>query len=273
MRPDSESEGKLIVIGELINGMFKSVGKAISSRDAGFIQKLAKEQVASGASILDINTGPYSIDPKEDMKWLVETIQEVVPASLSLDSTRIDVIEEAMKIAANRIVINSTSADENKMAEVFGLAKKYKTQVIGVAMDKAGVPNSKDMRLELAARIVTKAIDYDISPEDLYLDPVAMPINVAQAQGLQVMESIRDFRMLCDPSPNTVIGLSNVSQGTKTYRSLLNRTFLTIAMANGLTAAILNPLDNELMDAMITAELILNKNIYCDSFLNAYRKK
>ncbi len=262
----------MIVIGELINGMYKDVGKAIVNKESDVIQHLAQDQVRAGATVLDVNTGPYSKNPKDDMKWLVETIQRVVEVPLSLDSTKADVIEEGLKMVKKRAIINSTNADEAKMATIFGLAKKYNTQVIGLAMDKSGVPNSKERRLELAALIVAKAIEADVATDDLFLDPIVLPVNVAQTQGYEVLESIREFRLLCDPAPQTTIGLSNVSQGAK-FRSLINRTFLTMAVANGLTSAILDPLDKELMDAMITAELILNKNIYCDSFLDAYRKK
>lgn len=262
----------MIVIGELINGMFKDVAKAIAMKEADVIQHLAEEQVAAGANVLDVNTGPYSKNPRDDMKWLVESIQNSVNVPLAIDSTKPDVIEEALKLVSQRAMINSTSADEEKMSVIFGLAKKHNAQVIGLAMDKSGVPNNKDRRLELAASIVAKAMEYGINTEDLFLDPIVLPVNVAQAQGREVLESIREFRMLCDPAPNTTIGLSNVSQGTKS-RGLVNRTFLTMAIANGLTSAILDPLDRELMDAMIAAELVLNKNIYCDSFLDAYRKK
>lgn len=262
----------MIIIGELINGMFKDVAKAIENREVDVIQHLAADQVRSGASVLDVNTGPYSKNPADDMKWLIESIQKVTDVSLSLDSTKADVIEEGLKLAKKRAIINSTSADNDKMEKIFGLAKKYNAQVIGLAMDKSGVPNNKDKRLELAAAIVAKAMEHEISAEDIFLDPIVLPVNVAQAQGREVLESIREFRLLSDPAPNTTLGLSNVSQGTK-FRSLVNRTFLTMAIANGLTSAILDPLDKELMDAMITAELILNKNIYCDSFLDAYRKK
>lgn len=252
--------------------MYKDVGKAIVNKEADVIQHLAEDQVKAGATALDVNTGPYSKNPKDDMKWLIETIQRVVQVPLALDSTKADVIEEGLKLVSKRAIINSTNADEAKMATIFALAKKYNTQVIGLAMDKSGVPNSKEKRLELAATIVAKAIEFDIATDDLFLDPIVMPVNVAQTQGLEVLESIREFRLLCDPAPNTTIGLSNVSQGTK-FRPLINRTFLVMAIANGLTSAILDPLDKELMDAMITAELMLNKTIYCDSFLEAYRKK
>ncbi|MBI5124045.1 MAG: dihydropteroate synthase [Candidatus Omnitrophica bacterium] len=262
----------MIIIGELINGMYKDVGKAIVNKETDIIQHLAIDQVKKGASVLDVNTGPYSKNPKDDMKWLVESIQAVADVSISLDSTKADVIEEGLKLVKKRAIINSTSADEEKMALVFGLAKRYNAQVIGLTMDKSGVPNSKEKRLELAATIVAKAMEYGMNTDDLYLDPIVLPVNVAQNQGIEVLESIREFRLLCDPAPNTTVGLSNVSQGTKA-RSLINRTFLTMAIANGLTSAILDPLDKELMDALITAELILNKSIYCDSFLDAYRKK
>lgn len=262
----------MLIIGELINGMFRDVSKAIQKGEADIIQHLAEEQVKAGATALDVNVGPYSKTPKTDMKWLVESIQKSVNVPLCLDSTKADVIEEGLKVAKSRAIINSTSADEAKMNTIFSLAKKYNAQVIGVVMDKSGISNTKEKRLELAAKIVAKAIDMGISSEDLYLDPMLLPINVGQDQEMDIIESIREFRQLCHPAPNTLVGLSNVSQGTK-IRSIINRTFLTMAMANGLTAAILDPLDSELMDALITAELILNKNIYCESFLEAYRKK
>jgi 5-methyltetrahydrofolate corrinoid/iron sulfur protein methyltransferase len=262
----------VIAIGELINGMYKDVAKAIANREADIIQHLARDQVKAGATVLDVNTGPYSKNPKEDMIWLVNSIQAAVDVSLALDSTKPEVIEEALKLAKKRAIINSTNADEAKMEKIFDLAKRYNAQVIGLAMDKSGVPNNKERRLELAAAIVGHAVEYGINPEDIFLDPIVLPVNVAQNQGVEVLESIREFRLLSDPAPHTVVGLSNVSQGTKA-RSLVNRTFLVMAIANGLSAAILDPLDKELMDAMICAELVINKHIYCDSFLDAYRRK
>ena len=263
----------MIIIGELINGMYKDVARAIANKEADIIQHLALEQVKEGASILDVNIGPYSKDPVEDMKWLVETIQAAVEVPLSLDSTRADLIEEGLKLVRKRAVINSTSADADKMDVIFGLAKRYNTQVIGLTMDKSGVPNNRQARLEFAQVIVAKAIERGINTEDLYLDPILLPLNVAQAQAHEVLESIRDFRSLCNPAPQTIFGLSNLTQGAYKTRSLINRTFLTMAIANGLTSVILDPLDKKLMDALITSELLLNKNIYCESFLDAYRKK
>jgi len=262
----------MLVIGELINGMYKAVGKAIAERDKKVIQKIAKDEVARGAGMLDVNTGPYEKDPKAAMKWLVETIQEATDVPLALDSTKPDVIEEGLKLVKKKAMINSTNSDDEKLNILVPMAKKYNTSLIGLTMGKSGIPRDKNERMEHAVKIVTKCQETGFDVSDLYLDPIVLPVNVAQAQGTEVLESIKEFKLLCDPAPKTVVGLSNASQGTK-ERPLINRIFLVMAIANGLTAAIMDPLDKDLMDAALTAELILNKHIYCDSFLDAHRKK
>ena len=262
----------MLVIGELINGMYKAVGKAIGERDKTTIQKLATDQVASGAGMLDVNTGPYEKNPVDAMKWLVETIQEVSDVSLTLDSTKADVIEAGLKLVKKQAMINSANADDEKLDTLLGLAKKYNTTLIGLTMDKKGIPRDRNERTEHAVKIITKCQEAGFDIGNLYLDPIILPVNVTQPQALEVLESIRDFKILCDPAPKTVVGLSNVSQSTQ-MRPLINRVYLVMAIANGLSAAIADPLDKELMDAVITAELLLNQHIYCDSFLDAYRKK
>jgi len=262
----------MFIVGELINGMYKEVGRAIQQKDKKTIQKVAQDQVKAGADCLDVNCGPVSKDPVADMQWLVETIQEAVEVSLALDSTKPQVIEAGLKLAKKKAVINSTSADQEKLDILVPMAKQYKTYLIGLTMDKKGVPQDKDRRLELAAHIAATCQDAGFPVGDLFLDPIVLPVNVAQTQGRYVLESIREFKMLADPAPKAIVGLSNVSQGTCS-RSLINRIFLTMAVGAGLDAAILDPLDKELLDSLITAELVLNKQIYCDSYLDAYRKR
>ena len=261
----------MLVIGELINGMYKAIGKAIKDRDKSVIQKCAKDQVAQGAGMLDVNTGPYEKNPKDAMKWLVQVIQESTDTPLCLDSTKPDVIEEGLKLAKKKTMINSTSSDGSKMDVLVPMAKKYNASLIGLTMGKSGIPRDKNERMEHAVKIVTKCQEVGLDITDLYLDPIVLPVNVAQAQGVEILESIKEFKFLCDPAPKTVVGLSNASQSTK-QRPLINRIYLVMAITNGLSAAIMDPLDKDLMDAAVTAELILNKNIYCDSFLDAYRK-
>ncbi len=262
----------MLVIGERVNGMFDAVGKAIANKDKEVIQNLAKQQVGAGADILDVNTGPAAVNQVDAMKWLVETIQEVVEVPLSLDSTKPEVIEAGLKLAKKKALINSTTADPEKMDTLIPMAKEYKAGLIGLTMDKKGIPRDRSQRSEFAAQIVTTCQDMGLDLDDLYLDPVILPVNVTQPQAVEVLEAIREIRLLSAPPPKTTVGLSNISQGTKD-RSLINRTFLAMAIGMGLDAAIMDPLDKDLMDAMITAELLMNKNIYCDSYLEAYRRK
>jgi 5-methyltetrahydrofolate corrinoid/iron sulfur protein methyltransferase len=262
----------MLIIGELINGMYKQIGKAIVEKDKKTIQEVARQQIEQGADMLDVNTGPVAKDPVDAMKWLTETIQEAVDAPLCFDSTKPAVIEAGLKLAKKKAMINSTTADDEKLNKLLPLAKQYNTGIIGLTMDKTGVPRDRFKRSEHALKIIASCMEHGIELGDVYIDPIVLPVNVAQAQATEVLEAIREFKVISDPPPKTVVGLSNVSQGTKN-RSLINRTFLVMATAFGLSAAIVDPLDTELMDAMITAELILNKNIYCDSYLDAYRKK
>ncbi len=262
----------MFIIGELINGMYQVIAGAIKEKDKSAIHKSALDQIEAGADALDVNCGPASKDPVTDIRWLVETIQEVTDKTLVLDSSKAKVIESGLMVAKNKVIINSTMADPQKLEIMVPLAKKYNAKLIGLAMNSQGVPQNKDQRLELAATIVAFCQEVGFPVDDLYLDPIVLPVNVGQSQMRDILESVRDFKVISDPSPKTVIGLSNVSQGT-CVRSLVNRTFLVMAIAYGLDAAIIDPKDTELMNALITAELILNKQIYCDSFLDAYKKK
>ena len=262
----------MFIIGELINGMYQNIGKAIQQKDKATIQKCAWEQLKAGADALDVNCGPASRNPVLDIQWLVETIQEATDKPLALDSSKPQVIESGLKVIKNKVIINSSTADIEKLRVLVPLAKQYNAKLIGLTISTKGIPQNKDQRLELAAQIVAYCSEEGFNIEDLYLDPIVLPVNVAQAQMRDILESIHEFKIISEPSPKTIVGLSNVSQGT-CVRSLVNRTFLTMAVAYGLDAAILDPKDKDLVDAAITAELILNKQIYCDSYLDAYRKK
>jgi len=262
----------MFIIGELINGMYTYIGKGIGQKDKVAIQKCALQQLGAGADALDVNCGPASRNAVSDIQWLVETIQEVTDKPLALDSSKPQVIESGLEVIKNPVIINSTTADPQKLEILVPLAKKYHAKLIGLTISAKGIPQNKDQRLELAAGIVASCTEQGFPIEDLYLDPIVLPVNVAQAQMRDILEVIREFKIISQPPPKSIVGLSNVSQGA-CGRSLINRTFLTMAITSGLDAAILDPTDKDLMDAAISAELILDKHIYCDSYLEAYRKK
>ena len=259
------------IIGELINGMYKKVGKAIKEQDGEVIKKLALAQIKAGATLLDVNCGPAAKNQIEAFKWLIDRIREVTQARLVIDTTNLEAVKAALE-KEPRSIINSTTADPQKMKEIFDLALKHGSGVIALTMSKKGIPRNKEERLELAATIITYCSQINFDLNKLYLDPVILPVNVAQPQAAQVIEAVREFKILSTPPPKTIVGLSNISQRTL-QRPLINRTYLIMLIEAGLDAAILDPFDKDLMQAVITAELLLNKHIYCDSFLEAYRNE
>lgn len=261
----------MYIIGELINGMYGNVREALAKRDAQAIRDLARRQVDAGADALDVNCGPLSKDPEKDMVWLVEEINSVTSVPLCLDSTKKTVIEAGLKKCSSKAIINSSTADEEKLSVYLDMAKHYKASLVVLTMDKQGVPQDSERRLELAAQALEQASAAGFPQADLYLDPVLLPINIAQKQVYDILHVIEDFKSLGNGEIKSVLGLSNISQGSKNRR-IINRTFLAMAQAQGLSAAILNPLDEELMRLLITGELILNRTIYCDSYIEAYLK-
>jgi 5-methyltetrahydrofolate corrinoid/iron sulfur protein methyltransferase len=264
----------MILIGERINGMFKDVRNAILNRDPEPIKDLAIRQTKAGARYLDINTGP-TVAPEEQpavMEWLVKVAQEVSPLPCCLDSTNPDAIEAGLKVHRGKAMINSTTADQWKMDIYFPMAAKYGAAIIGLAMNEKGVPKDANDRIALAMELVANADAHGIPMEDLYIDPLILPVNVAQDHCPEVLEAIRQVKILASPPPRTVLGLSNVSQRCP-ERSLLNRTYLVMAMTAGLDAAIVDVEDEALVDAAATANILLNREIYCDAWLKTFRQR
>jgi 5-methyltetrahydrofolate corrinoid/iron sulfur protein methyltransferase len=200
------------------------------------------------------------------MEWLVSTVQEVASVPLSLDTSGPKTMEAGLKAAKNKVIMNSTTAEEKRMERFFPLCKEYDAEIICLCMDEKGVPNSADARAEMAMLMMTKAMEHDIMPDRLLLDPLVLPTNAAQDQGRKVVQAVQMFQALNDPAPRTVVGLSNVSNGAK-ERGLLNRTFLAMLMGAGLTAAICDPEDAELMATIKAGQVLMNERLYADGFL------
>lgn len=259
----------MIFIGERINAGFKDIVRAIKERDESIIKKWALKQAESGADYLDVNIGAAS-NKVDDFLWMVEATQNAVDNPISIDSYKINSVEEALKICKKPALINSTTAHDEKLNSVIPLALKYNASVIGVCMDEKGSPQDVNRRVELAAKIFTSAVEQNLPPQRLFLDPVIMPLKFMQEQGGNILEAIQQFKLLSDPPPHIVVGLSNISSQTQESK-LINRIFLTMAVCAGLDAAICDVADEELVNSAITAEIILNKQIYSDSYIKAYR--
>ena len=269
----------MILIGERINGMFKDVKQAIAEKNKQVIQDLAKKQVQAGANFLDVNVGTAAADQEGTMQWLVETIQETCSAALSLDSQKPDVIAAGLKVinAEAGVILNSAplnkKSDEEILDKYIQMAEQTgpKVSIITLTMDKNGVPQDVDTRVAIAAEIVQKATEIGFDTQRLFIDPVLLPVKVpnAQVQAGNILTAIDQIRYLADPAPHITLGLSNISQGA-TERSLINRIFLAMAVSHGLDSAIVDVLDERLMNVLATAEMLMNKQLYSDSFLKAY---
>lgn len=261
----------LIMIGERINGLFKDMAKAIQERNPEPIQELAIKQTRAGARFIDINTGPAVDDPEKVMPWLVEVVESVVDTPISIDTVKVKAIEAGLKAVKKKpALINSTTAERKHLEQILPLAKHYGAAVIGLAMNEKGVPKDATDRTAIAMEIVAAADEFGIPLTDLYIDPLTLPVGVAQEHAPEALETLRQVKLLSDPAPKTVVGLSNISQKTL-HRPLINRTFLIMAMTCGLDAAIVDVTDNDLVDAAITSSILLNKEVYSDSFLKVGR--
>jgi 5-methyltetrahydrofolate corrinoid/iron sulfur protein methyltransferase len=265
----------MILIGERINGSFKDVGRAIQEKNKEVIADRACRQARAGAHYLDVNMGAAS-RAAEDYAWLVKAAAESTHLPLSLDCNKIEHfrvgLETYREVVPDRpVIINSTTAEDAKLEPLLELAVKYEAGVIGVVMDERGSPQDVDRRVELGAKIFAAAMEAGIPTERIFLDPIVMPVKFMQEQARNVLEAIQQLTMLSDPPPHISIGLSNVASKTE-ERKLINRTFLVMAMAMGLDAAILDVSDEELMAALLTANLLMNNEIYSDGYLKAYQK-
>jgi len=238
----------MYIIGENIQILSPRVKEALANQDATVIREMARKQVEQGASMVDINIGPRKRDGIEVMPWLVEEVyDEVGPVPISLDTTNSAAIEAGLKKCRELGIvsmINSTSADPDRLNVTMPMAAEYGSKIIALAMDK-NIPATADGRVGLAMEVlIPKAEELGIPLSNIYLDPLVLTVNGCQDHGPETLNAIRSFKMLWDPAPMTTVGLSNISNSVPhENRSLLNRTYLVMLMACGLDSAIADPLD------------------------------
>ncbi len=183
----------MILIGERINTSFSEVENAFENKDPKVINEVARKQVDAGADYLDINLGAASKDP-DDMVWLVEAVQEEVDAGLCIDAQKSEIVEPALKACKGDALINSTTAEEEKMEDLIPLAADYGASIIGVTSGEDGAPQDVAGRLQLASTIFNRADSAGLEPDDLFIDPVAMPLKFMQEQSSNLLEAISQLK-------------------------------------------------------------------------------
>ncbi len=237
----------MILIGESINIMSKTLGPAMRERNPKPIQEMAKAEAEAGADYLDINIGPARRGGDEFMEWVVNTVQEVTDLPLSLDTTNPVAMEAGLKVCKSKALINSISLQPDRLESELPLVKKYNASMIGLLWGKEGMPRDANERCMHTVDLVYQANEMGISNEDIWIDPIASPVSV---EINQVKACIEFMSMLGEIAPEckSTVGLSNISNGTPAHlRPQLNRTYLIMLMKHGLYSAIVDVFDAELM--------------------------
>ena len=259
----------MIIIGEKINGTLPKVAKAITDRDVEFIRTVASAQREAGADYLDVNAGSPPDREPEDLIWLVDTVQSAVKVPLCLDSANPTALAAALEKVKEEPIINSISCEKTKLEGILPLISKYGCSAIAMLIDNAGLPKTIGDRQVIARSMVEHARRAAIKEKNLFVDPLVMSVATDTANALTTLETMRLIREEF-PELRFCAGLSNISFGLPARR-IINRTFLVLALAEGLDAAIIDPTDSHLYAAILATELLLNRDNHCRNYTRSFR--
>ncbi len=258
----------LAFIGERINPTArKALAQDIREGSMQLVRDEACRQYENGAPILDVNMGVPGINEAKAMREAVFCVQSAVDVPISIDSTNIEALEAGLKECVGRPLINSTTGEENSLARILPLAKKYGAAVLGLCLDENGIPNDAQGRFIVAKKIYAKAKEFGLRDEDIYIDCL---VQTASAEQGQVLETLKVLRMIKDElNVGTVLGVSNISHGLPA-REIINSSFLAMAYECGLDLPIINPFDERMMETYHAAAVILNRDPACADFIEHY---
>ncbi len=254
-----------LIIGERINPTGKKkLKEALKNHDLDYILREAVTQQDKGAHILDVNVGLPDIDEKLMMREVVTQLQSITNLPLQIDTVNIEAMEAAMRIYNGKPMVNSVSGKQESMDAVFPLVKKYGGVVVGLTLDEAGIPSTPQGRLAIAKKIVAEAAKYGIQKKDIVIDVLTMTIS-SEPEGakttLEALELVRE-----QLGVRTVLGVSNISFGLPN-RGVINSHFYTMAMQKGLTAGIINPSSEAMMQAYYSYTALMGMDANCQTYL------
>jgi 5-methyltetrahydrofolate corrinoid/iron sulfur protein methyltransferase len=232
----------MLIVGEKINTSRKRIAEAVEKRDASFIGKVAQSQAQAGAHYIDVNAGTFLEKEADCLCWLVEVVQSAVDLPVCLDSPNPDALIAAIKHHNGEPMINSISLEKDRFSALLPVVAGHPCCVVALCMAETSMPVTVEERVQVGSDI---------------------------RMGNAILEAIRNL-MNDFPGVNTICGLSNVSFGLPSRR-LINRNFLALCMSYGLSAAILDPCDMELMSTLLAIELLLGRDEYCENFIDAYQ--
>ena len=259
-----------VMIGERINPTGRKVLAA--EMRAGLMDRVKADaiaQVEAGAQMLDVNAGVPMVDEPALLVAAIKAVSEVTDVPICIDSSVIEALEAALAVYEGKALVNSVTAEGERMDRILPVVKKYGAAVIGMSNDETGITMVPQERVEIARRIIERAAYYGIPPEDVIIDPIAMTVAADPQAGLVTLETMRLIREQL--GNNMTCGASNVSFGLPD-RSVLNAAFFPVAMHAGLTCAITNPLINDVRKAVLASDLLLGHDEYAMRWISVFRQ-
>ena len=264
----------MLIIGERINASRKPIARAISSRDAAFIQNEAKIQAMAGADYIDVNAGTFVGEEAEHLKWVIETVQEVTDLPLCIDSPDPTVIQAMLPLVKRTPkgspMINSITLEPSRLGRILPLVSEYPSKVIALCQSEDVVSRTAEAKVQMAGQLVDEVKAAGVPLDDLYIDPIVYPLATDHQSALATLDAIEQI-MKQFPGVHTTCGLTNVSYGLPNRR-LANRIFLVSAISRGLDCAIMDPTDKQLYGALRAALMIAGKDEFCMQYIGAFRE-
>ena len=258
-----------VMIGERINPTGrKLLAEEMKNGDFSRVEADAIAQVEAGAQMLDVNAGIPLADEPALLARAVQLVQSVTDVPLSIDSSIIEALEAGLAVYQGKPLVNSVTGEAEVMDRVLPLVAKYGAAVVAISNDETGISEDPNVRFEVAKRIVQRAADYGIPAHDVVVDPLVMPIGAMGTAGRQVFALLR--RLVEELGVNTTCGASNVSFGLPN-RNAITGTFLSMAMSNGMSSAIMNPLHPEVKSAIMAADVLMGNDRDCFAWIKANR--
>ncbi len=262
-------ERPFVVIGERINPTGRKILAAeMSVGNYSRVESDAISQVQAGAQMLDVNAGIPLADEPAILAQAIQLVQSVVEVPLSIDSSIVAALESGLSVYQGKPLVNSVTGEEERLESVLPLVKKYGAAVVAISNDETGISEDPDVRFEVAKKIVQRAADHGIPHSDVVVDPLVMPIGAINNAGRQVMHIVR--RLRDELKVNTTCGASNISFGLP-ERQGINSAFLTMAIAAGMTSAITNPIEEEIMKAVMGADVMMGHDKDCRRWIKKFR--
>lgn len=261
----------MIIIGEKINGAIPKTAEAILRHDEAYLVELVKTQEACGADYLDVCAGTPPEIEYETLCWMVDVIQEVAEKPLCIDSPDPIVLERIFPRLKKPGIINSISAEGNKCEVLLPILRDHpEWQVIALCSGNNGVAVTSGEKSAIAFALVEKAAAYGVTPDRIHLDPLVLALPAVNDSAVQFCGAIEEIKTKY-PDVKVTAALSNISYGMP-VRSLVNRNFLTLAIAGGLDTVIADPANRDVIGNIYATEALLGKDRHCRKYGNAYRK-